>query len=238
MKSIEQSTSPVSGRWLARREVTLPTWRTCLVGIAIFSLCLVTGMRMLYPFLATDQQFEKSAAGSADLLCVEGWAHDGVLDAAVVAFENGVADRIAVTGGPVQSRERLLGFDSYAELGADRLEARGVPREAILVSVPGQATQRRTLHDIRELRRTLASLDFEPTRIQVISGDVHARRTGLLFSRVFGSGVEIRSCSVAPEGYDPARWWASSEGLKTVVMEAISWTYESLAPIDPLIGGS
>lgn len=236
MKILNRSPMETS-KWFARREVPLPTWRTCLVGLLLLVSGACVGTRALYPFLAVNDRLDPGA-GRTDFLCVEGWAHDGVIDTAVAAFDAGKAESIAVTGGPVQSRERLLGFDSYAELGAHRLIERGVPRERIVVSIPGKAERRRTLHDIVELRRTLEVAGYDPGRVMVFSGDVHARRTRLLYRRVFGSAVEVRACAVAPEGYDPVQWWTTSEGLKTVVMEAISWGYEILAPTGPIVGKS
>lgn len=221
--------SPKNSPWFVRREVPLPTPRTFLLGLLFLLGSAWAGVHFLYPFLAVEERFFPNET-EADIICVEGWAHDEVIEKAVSALQEGVASRIAVTGGPVQSREQLLGFESYAELGAHRLEERGISPERIVVSVPGPAERRRTLHDILELQRTLESAGLEPKRIQVFSGDVHTRRTGMLYSRIFGPEVEVRSCSVAPETYDPARWWSTSEGLKTVVMEGISWGYEALCP--------
>ncbi|MCB1089888.1 MAG: YdcF family protein [Verrucomicrobiae bacterium] len=219
--------------WFAPRTVVLPTGRGWLailggVGLSVWAITVAC-----HPFLAVEERFP-DGPGTVDLLCVEGWSSESVIDAVAEAYKSGKYGRIAVTGGPTQSRERLIGFASYAALGAFRLERRGVPADRIIVSEPAYADRRRTLNDILELRRTLRMAGVEPCRLQIFSTSVHTRRTRLLYRRVFGTGTEIRALALPPEDYDPEHWWATSEGLKTVVMESISLAFDSLAPVPAL----
>ena len=208
----------------------LPTARGWLVLLSAV-VCLLWGLgNAIHPFLAVEETFPEDGGG-VDLLCVEGWAADSLIEATVAAYRTGRYGRVAVTGGPTQSREKFIGFDSYAAMGAHRLESLGIPRDRIVVSIPGAAERRRTLQDVVELQRTLRDSGIEPRRIQIFSTDVHTRRTRMLYRRVFGEGVEIRALAIRPEGYDPDRWWATSDGLKSVIMEAISYVFEAFSPI-------
>ena len=220
--------------WFVRREVPLPTGRTCLVFLLLAGVAVILAGRSAYSFLAID---DSARVGNTDydLLCLEGWAHEGVVAEVARNFHTGRFQRIAVTGGPVQGRERWLGFDTYAEWGARRLIDSGIPEEHILVSAPGKAETRRTLRDIVELQATLEARNELPRRLLVISGGVHTRRTCLLYRKVFGRDVEVRGVAVAPEGYDPEAWWQSSEGVKTVIMELISLAYDGVIPMEPSV---
>ena len=57
----------------------------------------------------------------------------------------------------------------------------------------------------------------------------HARRSFIIFKRVLTPGFDLGVCAVPPRDYDPERWWASSEGFRTVVSEAIAYTYAVIA---------
>ena len=207
----------------------LPTWRTWLALLVTAGLAIWAAAGAWYPFLAVEETFPDDGA-AIDLLCVEGWSSESALDAAAEAYRSGKYARIAVTGGPTQSRERFIGFSSYAALGAHRLEQRGVSGHSIVVSEPAFADRRRTFNDIMELRRTLHLSSIEPRRVQVLSTSVHTRRTRMLYRRIFGDAVEIRARALAPEDYDPQNWWNTSDGLKSVVMETISYLFDALAP--------
>lgn len=212
----------------------LPTWRSLLAFAGMVGIGMWVAAGAWHPFLAVEEGFP-AQGDPVDLLCVEGWSSESAIDAVAEAYRSGQFRRVAVTGGPTQSREKLIGFPTYAALGAYRLEQRGVPRDRIVVSEPAGVDRRRTLNDILELHRTLERQSIEPARMQIFSTGVHTRRTRLLYQRVFGGAVEIRAQALPPEDYDPRQWWSTSDGLKTVVMETISWVYDTVSPM-PEIG--
>ena len=222
----------VSTGWFVQREVPLPTIKTCLVVGLVFAAVGGGAIQSVYPFLAVDDSALVETS-DFDLLCLEGWAHEGVIDEVARSFHSGRFPLIAVTGGPVQGRERWLGFETYAEWGARRLLQAGIPRDRMVISAPGKAETRRTLRDIVALRATLDEQGELPRRLLVVSGDVHTRRTRLLYRKVFGEEVEVHGVAVAPEGYDPDAWWRSSEGVKTVIMELIALAYDGVIPMEP-----
>ncbi len=221
---------PKPRRWalFARRTVVLPTRLGLLLILLVVGLIGWTGLRFLHPFLAIEERFRE---GSVDLLCVEGWAAPHVMEAAAEEFATGRYGRVAVIGGHTGSRETLLGFPTYAELGADLLRRSGIEDDRILVAIPEmRVARRRTFHDAMTLKTLLEERGLRPERLFVISSGVHARRTTMAFRRVFAGETEVKGRGVAPRDYDAARWWASSNGCKVVIMEWISWIYEALRP--------
>ena len=69
---------------------------------------------------------------------------------------------------------------------------------------------------------------FQENGVSVRSIDVmtlgpHARRSRLLFQKAFGKEVRVGVISVEDRDYDPDHWWASSQGVREVVGEAIAY---------------
>jgi uncharacterized SAM-binding protein YcdF (DUF218 family) len=64
--------------------------------------------------------------------------------------------------------------------------------------------------------------------IDVVTEDVHARRTRLLFQKAFGKDVQVGIIGVANVDYPANRWWHYSQGLKNVVSEFAAYLYARL----------
>jgi len=62
----------------------------------------------------------------------------------------------------------------------------------------------------------------------VVTEDVHARRTRLLFQKAFGKDVQVGIIGVANVDYPANRWWHYSQGLKNVVSEFAAYLYARL----------
>jgi hypothetical protein len=59
----------------------------------------------------------------------------------------------------------------------------------------------------------------------VLTEDVHARRTRLLFQEAFGRDVKVGIIALPDPDYDPKRWWRYSEGVREVLGEGIAYLY-------------
>ena len=61
--------------------------------------------------------------------------------------------------------------------------------------------------------------------INVLTEDVHARRTRLLFHKALGNDINVGIIAVPNPDYDSGRWWRYSEGIKDVLSEAAAYLY-------------
>ena len=61
--------------------------------------------------------------------------------------------------------------------------------------------------------------------VNIVTEDVHARRTRLLFQKALGNGVTVGIIAVPNPDYDAKRWWRYSEGVREVVGEVIAYLY-------------
>jgi hypothetical protein len=208
-------------KFFRKKEVWLPTLPAAGLLLLLAGGLLAGLVKTAYPFLAQQHPVK-----NAEMVIIEGWLSDEELDAAA---ERLGPDQIIVTsGGPVTFARKILGYDDYAELCAARLVKCGVSPGRI-IAVPAPDTLRdRTYVSAQAVRKRLEELGLFGKSADLFSSGPHARRSHLMYRAVFGETYPLGVISVEPTGYDVRRWYRSSEGFKSVVMEYISWAYAHL----------
>jgi len=195
-------------------------WLIVLTGIVVaFCLCLFR----IYPFLAVTHRV------NTNVLVVEGWIHEYAIRAAVKEFQSNHYQRVFTTGGPVVGSGGYINdFCTSASVGADLLKKWGLPDER-LEMVPSRVMDRdRTYGSAVALRNWFLDHNMAVSGIDVVTEDVHARRTRLLFQKAFGKDVQVGIIGVANVDYPANRWWHYSQGLKNVVSEFAAYLYARL----------
>lgn len=202
-----------------RRLCLVPTWRGWLVLLLAFLLLGMLAVRSLYPFLALNQPLPDG------VLVVEGWGSDRAMEAAAAEFRSRQHDKIYVIGGPMERGGYLSGYGTFAELGTATLLRLGLSTNQVQ-SVPAPAVlQDRTYAAGVALHKWWDAHGMTPTRVHLVSEGPHARRSRLLFEKALGKGVTVGVTSVPGVEYDPKHWWRTSPGVRTVIGEAIAYSY-------------
>lgn len=218
-------------RWIRRHSIPWPTWRVWLPLMAVLALLIWSGFRGVYPFLALVEPMPE-----ADLLVMEGWIPDYAVQACAEMFGGGGYRWICTTGVAVEVGAFFAEAGTYAGLGAATLRENGIAEDVLIVAHGPEVYRDRTYHSAVALRDELASrgLLAETKGIQLISFGTHARRSRNTFRAVFQPlGIAVKVISIPTRGYDPALWYRSSGGVKAVLMELISLTYEAWAGPEP-----
>src|SRR4030095_10499040 len=83
----------------------------------------------------------------------------------------------------------------------------------------------RTYSSAVALRDWFREHDFRTRSINILTEDVHARRTRLLFGKAFGPNVSVGVIAVPNPDYDAKRWWGYREGVEQVIGESIAYIY-------------
>lgn len=174
----------------------------------------------VYPFLALTHRVE------ARVLVVEGWVHDYTIQAAVTEFRDGSYDSVLVTGGPVEGTGRYVSdYQTSASVGAAKLQKSGLPSR-YLNEVPSHVSEReRTYGAAIALRNWLEKRPVSLKSINVMTEDVHARRTRYLYQEALGPSIAVGVIAVPNPDYDAHYWWRYSEGVKTVFAEALGYLF-------------
>ena len=206
-----------------KRTVLLPTWPLSLLVLAAAIGLLTWAVFRIHSFLAPTRPAEK-----ADLLVVEGWMPDYNLPRVVEDFREGAYQRIAVTGIALDKGSYLQEFKSYGDVTAATLKKMGIEDGEIVVGATTDTLRHRTYTAAVALRRAVDDAALSVESLNVYSQAAHARRTWMVFRKVFGDDVEIGIVALPTQSYDPDQWWASSAGIKSVGMESIALCHEWL----------
>jgi uncharacterized SAM-binding protein YcdF (DUF218 family) len=205
---------------LSRKERWTLSWRGWLIVLVTVILTFYLLLFRIHPFLAVTNR------ASTNALVVEGWIHDYALRAAVAEFRNGSYRRVFTTGGPVEGSGGYVNdYHTNASIGADLLKKYGIPDESLQM-VPSRVMDRdRTYASAVALGNWFREHDIHIRSLNVLTENVHARRTRLLFSKALGPEISVGVIAVPNPDYDPRRWWRYSEGVKDVGSEAVAYVY-------------
>jgi uncharacterized SAM-binding protein YcdF (DUF218 family) len=217
--------TPVRAMWgvFDRKERWSLSWRGRLI---VASAVLVVGalvFKGVYPFLAITHR------ANANILVVEGWIHEYGIRAAVKEFRSNHYEYVFATGGPVVGSGGYINdFYTSASVGADLLKKCGLPDQRVQM-VPSRVMDRdRTYGSAVALRNWFRDHNMAVSSIDVVTEDLHARRTRLLFQKALGDKVAVGVIAIPNPDYDATRWWRYSAGLKEVVSEAAAYAYARL----------
>jgi hypothetical protein len=118
-------------------------------------------------------------------------------------------------------------YENYANLGAVRLVALGYKGTNIVKVATPKVRKDRTYHTAVAVREYLVK-NTEYRTIDLLSQSVHARRSWYLYRRACGSEIKVGVISNYSPEFDAAHWWRSSNGVRTVLNEAIAYLYAKL----------
>lgn len=217
--SIEAPRRKFAGLFVQRMRWGLS--RRGWIGLALLLAALAGGIFFgIYPFLAVNQRVETR------LLAVEGWIDLHAIGVAAKEFNLGSYDRVFTTGGPVHGMGGYTNdYNTSASVGAGRLRQAGVPADKVQMTPSRVAARDRTYSAALALRRWCEENKVALTSINVLTEDVHARRTRLLFQMALGPTVKVGIIAVPNADYDTRRWWRYSEGVRAVLGETIAYVY-------------
>jgi hypothetical protein len=158
---------------------------------------------------------------------IEGWLPDYCLEQFLQRYDPDTIDKIFVTGGPLEQGSYLKEFNTFAAVSAASLKKIGFA-DSIIIEVPSPYVQKdRTFASALALKKFISDKSTIDSATIITLG-VHARRSKLLFQKAFSDSTKIGVISIRNRDYDPGHWYMSSMGLKTVLVEIISYIYTKL----------
>ncbi len=208
---------------VSRRERWGLSWRGYVVILTAVALVAAGLLLCVYPFFAVTNRVESR------FLVVEGWVNTHAIRFAADEFRFGGYESVLSTGGPVEGMGGYVNdYSTAASVGAGRLRQAGLPPEKVQM-VPSRISARdRTYGSAVALRRWFEENKVPLTAVNVVTVDVHARRTQLLFQMALGPTVKVGIIAVPNADYDAAKWWRYSEGVRAVLGEGIAYLYVKL----------
>ena len=199
-----------------RRVLTATGWVALSM---VLGLVLVSMILFIHSFLAPIKPVEGS------VLVVVGQFSDYSLKEIKDRFEEGHYKLLVTVGGEYRTGHPMAQYKSEADWTAARLNAQGVLLGKIIpVAITIYPRKDRTYYKALAVQKRLKKAGFAQASIDVVSFGVHARRTWVLFEKVFSS-VDVGVIAIRPNNYDTSRWWLFSEGVRSVISESIAYLY-------------
>jgi len=204
---------------IARQTVWWPTvWGWCL-GLLFVLACVLSWM-----FLA-ERWLSLTIRVPAKVLVVEGWIGlDGVA-AAAREFSQGNYDVVVGTGGLTGERWNTTRWN-YAEMAAKELRRLGIPPDRILTAPAKEVESRRTFEAAVATWRTLHAAGLHPAAINLMTRGPHARRSRIVYARVFGVDTTVGVISWVPASELSTPWWNSSDRASDLLKESAGYPFE------------
>ncbi len=204
---------------LRRRQCIVPTWRGWLLLLLVAGIAGTFIVRNLYGFLAVNEPLP------GDILVIEGWSPDYVIEGAAEDFRKSQYKRICLTGGPIDFGNAMREHKTYAEYAKALCLKLGLPAEA-LHAIPAPPVEKdRSYASALALRQWLHEHAATDAKINIAGNGAHSRRTRLIYEKALGPGVRIGISNEPERTFDPKRWWTSSQGFRIVMDETIAYTY-------------
>src|SRR5437870_6383390 len=205
---------------LVRKERWGLSWRGWLIILTGIVVTFYLFLFRVYPFLAITHRV------NTNVLVVEGWVHEYAIRAAIKEFQDNHYRRVFTTGGPAVGLGGYINdYHTSASVGADLLKKWGLPGERLQM-VPSRVMDRdRTYGSAVALRNWFREHNMRVRDINVLTENVHARRSRLLFEEALGRDVKVGIIAVPNPDYNPSRWWCYSQGVKDVFSEGIAYLY-------------
>jgi uncharacterized SAM-binding protein YcdF (DUF218 family) len=204
---------------IKRQQVWTLTAQGWVIAIAAIASVMFFSITHLYPFLAVTSPIK------ADVLVVEGWVTDYVVEQAFTEFKSGSYRQIFTTGGPVERGFYLAEYNNFAAIAAATLKKLGVQPEKVTVVPAPDVIKDRTHACAIALRQWLANSNLPIKSMNLLTSDAHARRSWLIFQQVLAPKIKVGIIAAKPVNYNPNKWWISSEGVRTVISEIIAYIY-------------
>ena len=212
---------------LRRRQCLVPTLRGGLLLALGFAALAFFAAREIHPFLAVTDPVP------GGVLVVEGWAPDYILEVAIAEFRQNHYARLFVTGIPLQQGAPLSEYTNYAYLGAATLVKLGMSTNDVQAVPTGLTRRDRTYAMALSLKHWWREHEMAPTKLNLITGGPHARRSRLLFEKALGKGVTVGVVAVEARDYEEQRWWHYSQGVRIIIGEVLAYAYARLLFFPP-----
>jgi hypothetical protein len=207
---------------LSRRQCLIPTLRGWALLIVSLMVLIIIGARQAGRFLTLSDPVQ------GGVMVVEGWAPDYALEAVIAEFHRNHYDKLFVTGLPLERGAPLSEYKTYAELSAAILIKMGMSSNVVQAVPAMPVRQDRTYAMATSLKRWMSEHGMSPTRVQIMTLGPHARRSRFIFEKAFGKGVKVGITAIPSQDFDPAHWWTSSEGVRSVIGEGLAYAYARL----------
>jgi hypothetical protein len=192
--------------------------------IFLIFIILVTAT-MIWLWYCGEGFFSLSRPISADVLIVEGWIGSDGIRAAAEEFKRGAYKYVVATGG-LTVEPMADDHSSYAEIAKKELLKSGIAEESIIVGSIREIERERTFKSAVATWQALQRRGVHPRAINVLTLGPHARRSRLVYEKVYAPDVQVGVIAFVPPWYRSQPWWLSRARTKCLLKEVVGYPFE------------
>lgn len=205
-----------------RKQVWWPTWQGWLVLLVIGLLCPLAILETAEGWLAVTGRVR------ANVLVVEGWVDLDAIQSAISEYHNGEYQYVITIGGFPEYGWLCRSGLTYAQMAAEELQRLGLSTNQVLAAACGLVKRHRSYEYALSAKRCVETNHIVLSGVNVLTTGTHARRSRLIFHKVFGASVPVGVIAyLDPDEADMA-WWESSSRTKGIITEGVAWLHELL----------
>ena len=202
-------------------------FRSQILLIILGSFIVVGVSGLIWLCVSGETFFSLTRPLPADVLIVEGWIGSDGIRAAADEFRRGAYKYVVATGGLMGNRVDN-NRSSYAEMARDELVQSGVPESRIIVSSIGGIEHERTFNSAVAAWTSTHSAGIRPAAVNVFTLGPHARRSRLVYEKVYAPDVPVGVIAFVPSVYRSEPWWQSTRRTKCLLKETVGYPFELL----------
>lgn len=201
-----------------KKNCTRPTllgWVIILLFLAIiFRLSLVG----IYYFLAINEPVKSKT------LIIEGFVPTYAVKGALEYYKENGFERLILTGIPIVNYEFTAPYRTTALATLIAVRKFGFTDTVYIADIPTNIFTDRTYHTAVATRMLFDENNW-PKNFDLYSVGVHARRSRMMFRKVFDSSYDIGVIAHKDRTFDPNHWWRNSKGFRNVSNEFVATLY-------------
>jgi DUF218 domain len=188
-------------------------------------MAVVLAFSLIWLCMYGEPFFSLTRRLPAEVLVVEGWIGDEGIGAAAVEFERGGYRYIVATGAQIPDRRDPA---NYAETTEQELIRLGIPEDKIIIAPIREVEHRRTFKFAVATWLALQKRGIHPEAINVLTLGPHARRSRLVYAKVWAPSAQVGVIAWEPPNYQTEPWWRSSGRTKCLLKEVVGYPFEVL----------
>ncbi|NLW30543.1 MAG: DUF218 domain-containing protein [Fibrobacter sp.] len=198
-------------------------------NILIGGLCIVASgimidlivFPLIFRFLRSVPKIEH-----AEILVVQGWVFDTMVDQTVAEINRGNYRAIVVSGN-----------GSMTERTKKRLLARGVDSSMVFTAPYSKKTKRdHTFNEALYVKKLLETQFPDLFSINIATGYPHSKKSVTIFRRVLGKKYTVGIVACKPNHYDSDHIWKSPHGMYNTFRFFIGYLYALVWPLEWIKG--
>jgi hypothetical protein len=202
-----------------KKERWTATWLGNLLKLTILVLLIILFSKTIHPFLSEVNPVDTKT------MVLEGFVPDYVVEQAKEIFIKEKYEMMLITGKKRNKGDHLDIYENDGEYTAATLEELGFDMTKVLViPVNYTITKDRTYESGKAVKQYFDQFQ-NVSSFNLVSIGCHSRRSRYLFEKAFNYDTSVGIIAIKNQGYDPERWWQSSNGVRQILQETIAWTY-------------